>query len=160
MERARHRRRIGRVHHRVAGAQRLQRSAQAVGAGSVGAGLVDRGSGVPGGPLAGCHGALRGAEWRVRAERGQQPDAGGSTILDQDTDVIALGACGYACLQYGTPAADNFRFQDGELRDSLDDSMVPRAWLELGRNTLLGYRARLDEIRRRRDYQAAAIVHW
>jgi hypothetical protein len=89
-----------------------------------------------------------------------QLDAGGSTILDQDTDVIALGACGYACLQYGTPAADNFRFQDGELRDSLDDSMVPRAWLELGRNTLLGYRARLDEIRRRRDYQAAAIVHW
>src|SRR5712691_10726387 len=46
------------------------------GAGSVGAGLVDRGSGVPGGPLAGCHGALRGAEWRVRAERGQQPRAG------------------------------------------------------------------------------------
>jgi hypothetical protein len=89
-----------------------------------------------------------------------QLDANGSTILDQDSDVIALGAYGYACLQYGTPAADNFKFQDGELRDTLDDSMVPAAWQKLGADALARYRQQLDAIRQRRDYQAAAIVQW
>src|SRR5579883_298121 len=89
-----------------------------------------------------------------------QLDANGSTILDQDTDVIALGAYGYACLQYGTPAADNFKFQDGEMRDMLDDTMVPQAWLARGQEALARYRQKLEDIRQRRDYQAAAIVHW
>jgi hypothetical protein len=74
--------------------------------------------------------------------------------------VIALGAYGYACVQYGTPAADNFRFQDGELRDMLDDSMVPAAWFKLGQEALARYREKLEDIRQRRDYQAAAIVQW
>lgn len=89
-----------------------------------------------------------------------QLDAAGSTVLDQDSDVVALGAYGYACLQYGTPTADNFRFQDGEMRDTLDDSMVPRAWLQRGQDALLRYRQKLEDIRQRRDYQAAAIVQW
>jgi hypothetical protein len=89
-----------------------------------------------------------------------QLDASGSTVLDQDSDVIVLGAYGYACLQYGTPAADNFQFQDGEMRDSLDDTMVPGMWLKLGQQALASYQAKLDDIRRRRDYQTAAIVHW
>ena len=89
-----------------------------------------------------------------------QLDAGGSTVLDQDSDVIALGAYGYACLQYGTPASDNFKLQDGEMRDMLDDSMVPAAWLKLGQDALGRYRQKLEEIRQRRDYQAAAIVQW
>jgi hypothetical protein len=89
-----------------------------------------------------------------------QLDAAGSTVLDQDSDVIALGAYGYACLQYGTPAADNFRIQDGEMRDMLDDSMVPGAWYKLGQDALARYRQKLEAIRQRRDYQAAAIVQW
>ena len=35
-----------------------------------------------------------------------QLDGSGCSIPDQDTDVVALGAYGYACLQYGTPLAD------------------------------------------------------
>ena len=89
-----------------------------------------------------------------------QLDAAGSTVLDQDSDVIALGAYGYACLQYGTPAADNFRIQDGEMRDMLDDTMVPGAWCKLGQDALARYRQKLEAIRQRRDYQAAAIVQW
>ena len=89
-----------------------------------------------------------------------QLDVNGTTILDQDSDVIALGAYGYACLQYGTPAADNFKFQDGELRDLLDDSMVPTAWQKLAQDALSRYREKLEAIRQRRDYQAAAIVQW
>jgi hypothetical protein len=89
-----------------------------------------------------------------------QLDSGGTTVPDQDADVIALGAYGYACLQYGTPAADNFKFQDGEMRDALDDTMVPAAWLRLGQEALGHFRQQLDDIRRRRDYQAAAILHW
>ena len=89
-----------------------------------------------------------------------QLDVAGSTVLDQDSDVIALGAYAYACLQYGTPAADNFKFQDGELRDMLDDSMVPAAWQKLGGDALARYRQQLEAIRQRRDYQAAAIVQW
>ncbi|MBV8086911.1 MAG: hypothetical protein JO247_19055 [Chloroflexi bacterium] len=87
-------------------------------------------------------------------------DVSGSTVLEQDSDVLALGAYGYACLQYGTAAADNFRFQDGEMRDSLDDTMVPAMWLKLGQQALAQYQAKLDDIRRRRDYQTAAILHW
>jgi hypothetical protein len=87
-------------------------------------------------------------------------DASGSTIPDQDTDAIALGAYGYACLQYGTPAADNFRFQDGEMRDALDDTMVPAAWRTLGNDALERFRERLEEIRRRREPQFGAVVRW
>ena len=74
--------------------------------------------------------------------------------------MVALGAYGYACLQYGTPAADNFKFQDGEMRDMLDDTMVPATWLKLAQDALGRYRHGLDSIRQRRDYQTAAILHW
>ncbi|GEM_PF-5783399 len=89
-----------------------------------------------------------------------QLDGSGSTIPDQDADAIALGAYGYACLQYGTPAADNFRLQDGEMRDALDDTMVPEAWRKLGNDALERFRERLEDIRRRREPQFGALVRW
>ena len=104
--------------------------------------------------------AVAGTVMNVLYAAAQQLDASGCSIPDQDSDVVALGAYGYACLQYGTAAADNFKFQDGEMRDMLDDTMVPATWSRLGQDALAGYRARLEEIRQRRDYQAAAIVHW
>src|SRR5581483_9864048 len=47
---------------------------------------------------------------------GHQLDANGCSILDQDSDVIAVGACYYACRSQ-VQTADNFHFQDGEMRD-------------------------------------------
>ncbi len=89
-----------------------------------------------------------------------QLDAAGSSLPQQDWDVVALGAYGYACLQYGLPASDNFHFQDGEMRDQVDDTMVPKMWRQYGLDALTSFRAKLEEIRRRRDFAAAAIAQW
>ncbi|MGH2365975.1 MAG: hypothetical protein ACRDHX_15160 [Chloroflexota bacterium] len=105
-------------------------------------------------------GAEPGTVMNVLYAGSQQLDAAGSSLPDQDWDVVALGAYGYACLQYGLPTADNFDFQDGELRDKVDDSMVPRMWRQFGQDALTTFRARLEEIRHRRDFAAAAVAQW
>ncbi|MHB8621194.1 MAG: hypothetical protein ACYDAG_16785, partial [Chloroflexota bacterium] len=89
-----------------------------------------------------------------------QLDGQASTVPDQDWDVVALGSYGYACLQYGLPAADNFQFQDGELRDRVDDSMVPGMWRQYGQDALAVFRRKLEDIRHRRDFAAAAVAQW
>ncbi len=89
-----------------------------------------------------------------------QLDVSGSTLPEQDQDVIALGALGYACLQYGVAANDNFRYQDGDLRDHVDDTGIPVQWRTTGEQALERFRARLADIARRRDLGAAAVVRW
>ncbi|MBV8084232.1 MAG: hypothetical protein JO247_05400 [Chloroflexi bacterium] len=46
------------------------------------------------------------------------------------------------------------------MRDMLDDTMVPATSRPLGNDALAHYRAKLEEIRQHRDFQAAAIVQW
>src|SRR5262249_26806166 len=57
-----------------------------------------------------------------------QLDASGSTIPEVHRDVIVLGAVAYALEAYQIPTNDNFFFEDGALRDRVDDSMIPTAW--------------------------------
>lgn len=89
-----------------------------------------------------------------------QVDATASTIPEQHNDVVLLGAYAYCCYAWGTPMADNFLFSDGELRDRLDDTLVPRQWLKQGDEANARFKRRLEEIKRQRDAGAAAVTNW
>ncbi len=58
-----------------------------------------------------------------------QLDNSGSTIPEAHRDIIVNGAVAYAMLAYQVPTNDNFDFQDGALRDRIDDTKIPLAWL-------------------------------
>lgn len=89
-----------------------------------------------------------------------QLDTSGSTIPDVHHDVIALGACAYAMEAYQVAQNDNFSWQDGGLRDHIDDSMIPKSWAASAKNKMDQFIARLDEIKRNRDYASSSKVHW
>lgn len=85
-----------------------------------------------------------------------QLDPSGTSLPDKDWDTVALGAAGFACLWWGLPLSDNFVYQDGEVRDRVDDSMVPRAWRDAGQARLLVFRERLENIRLNRRWTTTA----
>jgi hypothetical protein len=90
----------------------------------------------------------------------QQLDNSGSTIPEVHRDVIVLGACAYAMEAYQVPTNDNFDFQDGGLRDRIDDSMIPLTWLKTAQWKMQQFEARLTEIKQQRDFAASSKVHW
>lgn len=89
-----------------------------------------------------------------------QLDSNGSTIPEAHRDIIVLGACVYALEAYQVPTNDNFDFQDGALRDRVDDTKIPLAWLATIKNKREQFEARLQEIRNQRDFASSARVHW
>lgn len=89
-----------------------------------------------------------------------QLDSNGTTIPEIHKDVIVLGACAYAMEAYQVPSNDNFDFQDGALRDKVDDTAIPKAWLVAAKNKMQQFEARLQEIKNQRDFAAAARCHW
>ena len=90
----------------------------------------------------------------------QQLDANGSTIPEIHRDIIVLGACAYAMEAYQVPTNDNFEFQDGGLRDHVDDTKIPQSWAAAAKNKMDQFLSRLEEIKRQRDYAASSRVHW
>lgn len=89
-----------------------------------------------------------------------QLDSSGSTVPDVHRDIIVLGAVAYAMLAYQVPTNDNFDFQDGALRDRIDDTKIPLAWLSAAQKRLQQFEARLLEIKNQRDFASASRVHW
>jgi hypothetical protein len=89
-----------------------------------------------------------------------QLDSGGSTIPEVHRDIIVTGAVAYAMLAYQIPTNDNFDFQDGALRDRIDDTSIPRSWLNTAQDRLRQFEARLSEIKNQRDFASASRVHW
>ncbi len=89
-----------------------------------------------------------------------QLDYSGSTIPEAHRDIIVLGACAYAMEAYQVPTNDNFDFQDGALRDRVDDTHIPTAWLQAAQNKMQQFEARLTEIKNQRDFAASSRVHW
>jgi hypothetical protein len=89
-----------------------------------------------------------------------QLDSNGSTIPEIHRDIIVLGACAYAMEAYQVPSNDNFDFQDGALRDRVDDTNIPASWLAAARNKMDQFVARLEEIKQQRDFAASARAHW
>jgi hypothetical protein len=89
-----------------------------------------------------------------------QLDANGSTIPEIHRDIIVLGACAYAMEAYQVPTNDNFEFQDGGLRDHVDDTVIPSAWAKASKNKMDQFLARLEEIKQQRDFASSTRVHW
>jgi hypothetical protein len=90
----------------------------------------------------------------------QQLDSSGSTIPEIHRDIIVLGATAYALEAYQVPTNDNFDFQDGGLRDRIDDTKIPAAWLATAANKMQQFETRLQEIKQQRDFAASARAHW
>jgi len=89
-----------------------------------------------------------------------QLDANGSTIPEIHRDIIVLGAVAYCLEAYQLPTNDNFDFQDGALRDRVDDTKIPAAWLAAAHNKMTQFEQRLVEIKQQRDFATSAHVHW
>jgi len=89
-----------------------------------------------------------------------QLDSSGTTIPEIHKDVINLGACAYAMEAYQVPTNDNFDFQDGGLRDRIDDTKIPTTWLAAAANKMQQFEERLEEIKRARDYASSARIRW
>lgn len=131
--------------------------------GGIGTGLSNAGSVTPTFTL-----ALSGAElpldntlvMRIFYATKHQLDANGSTIPEIHRDVIVLGACAYAMEAYEVPTNDNFDFQDGALRDRIDDTNIPSAWLAAARNKMQQFEARLLEIKQQRDFASSSRAQW
>jgi len=89
-----------------------------------------------------------------------QLDANGSTIPEAHRDIIVLGAAAYALEAYQVPTNDNFDFQDGALRDRIDDTKIPQAWLAAAHSKMIQFEARLQEIKQQRDFAASSRANW
>lgn len=84
----------------------------------------------------------------------------GTSIPERHHDIILLGAAAYAMLAYQAPTNDFFEYQDGELRDRVDERTVPAAWLAAASRGLADFKARLEIVKRERNAGAAAIAQW
>jgi len=131
--------------------------------GSVGSGASPAGSLAPGFTL-----KLSSAElpqdatlvMRIFYATKHQLDTNGSTIPEVHRDIIVLGAAAYALEAYQVPTNDNFDFQDGALRDRIDDTKIPQAWLMAARAKMTQFEARLQEIKQQRDFAASSRANW
>lgn len=89
-----------------------------------------------------------------------QLDSSSSTIPEIHRDIIALGAVAYCMDAYSVPTSDNFDFQDGGLRDRIDDTKVPLAWQQAVAAKMAAFEARLQEIKQQRDFASSAKISW
>ncbi|MBA2396946.1 MAG: hypothetical protein H0V70_29850 [Ktedonobacteraceae bacterium] len=89
-----------------------------------------------------------------------QLDANGTTIPEVHRDILVLGAAAYAMEAYQIPTNDNFDFQDGSLHDRVDDTKIPLSWLTATKAKREQFEARLQEIKRQRDFAYGARLHW
>jgi len=89
-----------------------------------------------------------------------QLDSNGSTIPEVHRDIIVLGAVAYAMEAYQVPTNDNFDFQDGALRDRVDDTLIPQSWRATMQERRLQFELRLQEIKNQRDFAASSRAHW
>ena len=89
-----------------------------------------------------------------------QLDTSGSTIPEVHRDILVLGATAYAMEAYQVPTNDNFDFQDGAMHDRIDDTKIPLAWLATIQAKMSQFEARLQEVRRQRDFAYGARAHW
>jgi len=84
----------------------------------------------------------------------------GTSILERHRDAVLLGAAAYAMGAYQTGTNDLFEYQDGEMRDRVDEHTVPVAWLAATKRALADFKVRLGEIKRERNAGVAAVARW
>jgi hypothetical protein len=86
--------------------------------------------------------------------------AAGTSVPEEHHDIVLLGAAAYAMLAYQAATNDLFEYQDGEMRDRVDERSVPGAWLAAGQRALHDFQARLEVVKRQRNAGAAAVARW
>jgi hypothetical protein len=84
----------------------------------------------------------------------------GTSVPEQHHDIVLLGAAAYAMLAYQAPTNDLFDYQDGELRDHVDERKIPAAWLAAAQRALGQFQERLEQVKRQRNAGVAAINQW
>ncbi len=84
----------------------------------------------------------------------------GTSIPEWRHDIVLLGAVAYAMLSYQAGTNDLFEYQDGEMRDRVDERGVPAAWLTAGTSLLTRFQDKLTEIKGQRNAGVAAVARW
>lgn len=84
----------------------------------------------------------------------------GSSIPAWHRDTVLLGAAAYALLAYQVPTNDAFEYQDGEMRDRVDQRAVPGQWLTTANAWLTRFLRGLDDIRHQSDATRASVAVW
>lgn len=97
---------------------------------------------------------------RVRWQKAHLIDAASSTVPVRYDPLLALGAAGFACLAYSSPAADNFRYEDGAVVAQVDDTRVPVEWRTRGLAYLAQFRAELGRLQQERARTGRPWVSW
>ena len=99
-----------------------------------------------------------GTHVRIRWAAAHAVTAGGSTLPAELELTVTEGAAGHAMLAYSTPAADNFKYEDGATVAGVDDSMIPKEWRVRGEAYLARFREELGKLRRRRYADSRRMV--
>ena len=86
--------------------------------------------------------------------------AGGTTLPEQHHDIVLLGAAAYAIGSYTVPTGDLFDYQDGELRDRVNQTKVAPNWLALEKLLAREFEQRLKEVKQQRDASYADVAQW
>jgi hypothetical protein len=89
-----------------------------------------------------------------------QLSSAGTSIPERHHDIVILGAAAYAMFAYMIPTADLFEYQDGELRDRLDERSVPTAWLNVATAIRAEFKMRLEQVKQERLAGVSAVAQW
>ena len=101
-----------------------------------------------------------GARVRVRWCSAHVVAEGSTTVPTELDGLVAGGAYGFACAAYSTPAADNFKYEDGATVAGVDDSMIPKEWRARAGEALERFREGLAGLKRRRALGGPRAVSW
>ena len=101
-----------------------------------------------------------GSVARIRWTAAHAVLAGSTTVPVELDQLVTLGAAGYAALAYSTPAADNFKYDDGATVAGVDDTMIPREWRARSEAYLAQFREGLDRLRYRRSFSGTHWITW
>jgi hypothetical protein len=104
--------------------------------------------------------APAGENARVRWSSKHAVDLSTGTVSEEHEALVALGAYGYAAGAYSTPAADNFRYEDGATAAQVDDTAIPVEWRRRSEAALSIFREQLGPIVRTRMTGMRARVVW
>ena len=63
-------------------------------------------------------------------------------------------------MAYSTPAADNFKYDDGATVAGVDDTQIPREWRERAAGYLARFGEALDQLRLRRSVTGPHWISW
>jgi hypothetical protein len=87
-------------------------------------------------------------------------DAASSTIEEAHETLVARGAYGFACLAYSTPAADNFKYEDGATAGLVDDTPIPLEWRRRAEAALNEFRTAIGRLAIARTRGMRGRVVW